>query len=312
MENLSLAIAVVFPLFFMMVLGYILKLVNIFNEMFLKQLNNLCFKIFLPTTLFTNIYNSDFSSSFKLDLVLFSVLAVVFSFALLMIVIPIIEKDNLNRGVIIQGSFRSNFILFGIPMTISLFGADNTGITSILIAFVVPFYNLFSIIALSMYSSEKKSKASVAKSVLCNPLIIASVLGIFCASLSLKLPDLLMNSVSSVANISTPLALIVLGGSFEFGKIGDYPKLLAISTLGKLVLLPGVFLSIAIYMGYRDLELVALLAMFASPTAVSSYTMAQSMKVNDVLAGQIVVFTSLFSVASICMWITVLKNFQLF
>ncbi len=191
MENLMLAISVVFPLFFMMSLGYYLKVVGIFNDDFLKQLNNLCFKVFLPVILFSNIYHSDFRSLFQPNLIIFALVAVVLSFGSLMILVPLIEKENINRGVMIQGIFRSNFILFGIPVTISLFGAENTGVASILIAFVVPFYNLFAIIALSFYSSEKKSKKAVAKSVLQNPLIIASVLGIFFASFSLKLPGMI-------------------------------------------------------------------------------------------------------------------------
>lgn len=311
MENFTLAINVVFPLFFMMALGYGLKIVGIFEDDFLKKLNNLCFKVFLPAVLFNNIYNSNFQELFQLDLILFAVSAVVLSFTLLMLLIPLVEKDNLNRGVVIQGIFRSNFILFGIPVTVSLFGAENTGVASILIAFVVPFYNLFAILALSMYSSEKKSKKAVVKSILCNPLIIASVVGIVFALFSLRLPAMVESSITSVGSIATPLALIVLGGGFEFGDMKSYPRLLILSVFGKLLLLPGIFLPLGVYFGFRGMELTALLAMLASPTAVSSYTMAQSMKVNDVLAGQIVVVGSLLSVLSMCFWITILKNYQL-
>lgn len=311
MEHFGLAVTVVFPLFFMMALGYLLKVVGIFQDLFLKQLNNLCFKVFLPVVLFCNIYNSDFNSLFDIKLILFSVISVIVSFLLLLVVIPLIEKDNFSRGVVIQGIFRSNFILFGIPVASSLFGAENTGVCSILIAFVVPFYNLFAIIALSMYSSQKKDKKEVIKSILCNPLIIASLVGIFFSAFDIPLPDLLFSSISSVGSIATPLSLIVLGGGFAFGEMGKYPKLLCLSLFGKLMLMPGIFLPLAVYMGYRNVELTAILAMFASPTAVSSYTMAQSMKVNDVLAGQIVVLGSLCSVVSICFWITLLKNFAL-
>lgn len=311
MEQLSLAITVVFPLFFMMALGYYLKVIGLFHEVFLNQLNNLCFKIFLPVVLFCNIYNSDFSTLFDVKLILFSVGSVTVSFLLLLFLIPKIEKEDNNRGVMIQGIFRSNFILFGIPVASSLHGIENTGVCSILIAFVVPFYNLFAIVALSMYSSEKKDISTVWKSILKNPLIIASCLGILFSGLGIVIPPLLMSSISSVGSIATPLSLIALGGGFAFGDLGKYPKKLCISLFGKLFAMPAVFLALAVALGYRNIELTAILAMFASPTAVSSYTMAQSMKVNDVLAGQIVVFGSLCSVVSICFWITLLKSYQL-
>ncbi len=311
MEHFTLAIQVVFPLFFMMSLGYYLKVVKIFQEEFLKQLNNLCFKVFLPIVLFSNIYHSDFHSLFQLDLILFAVVAVNLSFFLLFLLIPLIEKENVNRAVVIQGIFRSNFILFGIPVTASLYGGENTGVSSILIAFVVPFYNLLATVALSYYSSQKKSKKDILRSILRNPLILASFLGMFFALTQLKLPVMLSEALYSVGSIASPLSLIVLGGGFAFGELGKYPKQLSFSIVGKLLLMPALFLPLAIWYGFREMELTALLAMLASPTAVSSYTMAQNMKVNDVLAGQIVVLGSLLSVLSMCFWITLLKQHQL-
>ncbi len=43
--------------------------------------------------------------------------------------------------------------------------------------------------------------------------------------------------------------------------------------------------------GYRGVELTTLMIIFAAPTAISSFTMAQQMDSDSELAGQIVVFT---------------------
>lgn len=294
----------------MMALGYFLKVIGIFNELFLKQLNNLCFKVFLPLVLFINIYQSDFFELFSAKLILFAVSVVVISFLLLMIIIPGIEKENNNRGVMIQGIFRSNYILFGVPIAQTLYGNENTGTTAILIAFIIPLFNLLSVIALSVYSKQKQSLRQVLAEIVHNPLIIGSAVAFFFVLTNLRLPVLIEHTVTDISKVATPLALIVLGGSFQFKSIGKYKQQLSISVLCKLIVLPGIFIPIGILSGFRNIELAALMALFASPTAVSTFTMAQNANVNYELSGQIVVFDSMLSIASIFLWIMILKYFH--
>lgn len=294
----------------MMALGYFLKVIGIFNELFLKQLNNLCFKVFLPLVLFINIYQSDFFELFSAKLILFAVSVVVISFLLLMVIIPGIEKENNNRGVMIQGIFRSNYILFGVPIAQTLYGNENTGTTAILIAFIIPLFNLLSVIALSVYSKQKQSLRQVLAEIVHNPLIIGSSVAFFFVLTNLRLPVLIEHTVTDISKVATPLALIVLGGSFQFKSIGKYKQQLSISVLCKLIVLPGIFIPIGILSGFRNIELAALMALFASPTAVSTFTMAQNANVNYELSGQIVVFDSMLSIASIFLWIMILKYFH--
>lgn len=310
MNNLYLSVSVVLPLFFMMALGYFLKVIGIFNELFLKQLNNLCFKVFLPLVLFINIYQSDFFELFSAKLILFAVSVVVISFLLLMVIIPGIEKENNNRGVMIQGIFRSNYILFGVPIAQTLYGNENTGTTAILIAFIIPLFNLLSVMALSVYSKQKQSLRQVLAEIVHNPLIIGSAVAFFFVLTNLRLPVLIEHTVTDISKVATPLALIVLGGSFQFKSIGKYKQQLSISVLCKLIVLPGIFIPIGILSGFRNIELAALMALFASPTAVSTFTMAQNANVNYELSGQIVVFDSMLSIASIFLWIMILKYFH--
>ena len=73
-------------------------------------------------------------------------------------------------------------------------------------------------------------------------------------------------------------------------------------------MVPVVFLSIAIALGYRGPELGALLALYASPTAVTSFTMAEHMGGDGELAGQIVTVGSMLSLATIFAAIVILEN----
>ncbi len=309
MNDLYLALTVVFPLFFMMALGYYLNSRGMFTEDFLTRLNKLCFSVLLPFVLFLSIYNSDFSSQFSFGFVAYGSLAIFIAFLLLMFLIPKMVKENVDRGVVIQDVFRSNFVLFGIPVTQAIYGNDNISTTAILIAFVVPLFNILSVIALSAYSKEKKNLKDVIINILKNPLIISSMLGFIFAISGVKLPSLVVSSMSTVSQMASPLALIALGAGFKFSNVTKYLNQLVIIVLGKLVVLPLITLGVAVYLGFREKELVALMVMLATPVAVSSYTMAQSAGANEELAGQAVVMSSLLSVLTVFLWIFSLKSF---
>lgn len=309
MENFYLSFSVVFPLFFMLSLGYFLKSIKMFDTEFSNKLNSVCFKVFLPILLFVNIYNSTPNLQSYFKLIIYGMSAITIAFILLMFLIPKIVKNNYDVGVVIQGIFRGNFILFGIPVTASLYGSDNTGTTVVLIAFVVPLINVLSVIALQSFSDKKPDIKKIAIGVLKNPIVIASIIGFAFLLSGIKFPSYIESSLTSVSAITTPLSLIVLGSSFQFANLTKYLKLLIFSIIGKLVIMPMIFLPIALLLGFKGYDICALMAMLASPTAVSSYTMAQQADANDELAGQIVVIDSMCSIVTIFIWITILSPY---
>lgn len=311
MENLILSFNVVLPLFLMMILGYALKKINMFDEVTLKSMNNITFKAFLPTLLFHNVYKTNLDGVFNPQLMAFAAAAIIISFSLLCVLIPIIERDNAKRGVMIQGIFRSNFVIFGIPVIVSLFGEEFSGVTSLLIAVVVPLFNLLSVCSLEIFRGGKINIKNIIKGVITNPLIIASCIGLIFLLTGIKLPTPVEKTISDVSKIATPLSLILLGGSFKFSAYKKYVTQLVLCVLGRLIIIPGVFVPIAVSLGFRGVELACLLIMLSAPTAVSSFTMAQQMDADSELAGQIVVFTSGLSVVTVFLWIFILKQLAL-
>lgn len=311
MENLILSLNVVLPLFLTMSLGYLLKQLNMFNDSTLDIMNNVTFKSFLPLLLFYNIYKTDLKGSFNLNLITFTLICVVSLYLVLYLIVPLIEKDNKKRGALLQGLFRSNFVIFGIPVTESLFGSEKIGVTALLIAVVVPLFNILSVIALETFRGKKPDFKKILKGIIKNPLIIASCIGILSLLLNIKLPSSIEKTISDISKIATPLSLILLGASFKFNEIRKYIKQTSIAVIGKTLLIPSIMLPICVVLGYRDVELATLMIIFAAPTAVSSFTMAQQMDSDSDLAGQIVVFTSGFCVITVFIWIFILKQMNL-
>lgn len=311
MENLILSLNVVLPLFITISLGYFLKSLNMFDNNTLDTMNNITFKSFLPMLLFYNIYKTDLQGVFNLKLMIFSATCVIALYLILYLIVPLIEKDNKKRGALLQGLFRSNFVIFGLPITESLFGGEKVGVAALLIAVIVPLFNILSVIALETFRGGKPDFRKISIGIIKNPLIIASCLGILTLLLKIKIPTAIEKTISDVSKIATPLSLILLGASFKFGNIKKYLKQTTIAVVGKTILTPCIILPICIMFGYRGVELSTLMIIFAAPTAISSFTMAQQMDSDSDLAGQIVVFTSAFCVVTVFMWIFILKQSHL-
>ena len=311
MENLILSINVVLPLFLTMALGYVLKRLKMFDDNTLKVMNSITFKAFLPLLLFYNIYKTDLKGAINSKLICFALISVTLTFIVLCILIPLIEKDNKKRGVLIQGIFRSNFIIFGLPVACSLFSEAKVGVVAILIATVVPFFNMLAVISLEIFRCGKLDIKNTLKGIITNPLIITSAIGLFFLIFGIKLPTAIEKSISDISRIATPLSLILLGGSFSFTDVKAHLKQTIIGVTGRLIVVPSILMPISIWLGFRDIELIALMLIFASPTAISSFTMAQKMDGDSELAAQIVVFTSAFCILTVFLWIFTLKQFSL-
>ena len=312
MSSLLLSLEIVLPLFFLMAVGYIIKLTGLMNETSVKQINKVIFKIFLPLLVFRNIYNTELAASFNSHLLLYAIAGVLIQFLLSLCLAILLEKDNSRRGVMLQGMFRSNFVLFGIPISTALFGDTAAGLASILIAVIIPLYNVLAVVSLEAFNGRRPNIGKILIGIVTNPLIIASALGILFVIFQIPFPAPLYDTMEDLAGIATPLAFVILGASFSFGDVGRYIKETSIVLVAKLLVFPALFLSIALMLGFRGAPLAVLLTVFGSPIAVSSFTMAQQMGGDDKLAGQLVIFSFIFSIGTMFLLIFLLKQFAFF
>lgn len=313
MNNIILAFSVVFPIMVMMFVGYELRRFKIMDTPSLNIMNKLVFRVFLPILLFLNIYSLDPKEALNHDnakLVLFTSLSIIASTIIYHLVFSRLVKDRRKCSVMIQGIFRSNLVLFGIPIAASIYGANRIGVVSLLAAFIVPLVNILAVIILESYRGVKVNPYRLLLSILKNPLIIAALLAFLLLIFQINIPDIILSPFVSMSKVATPLAFIVLGGTFQFRRISINIKYLIVVVLGKLILMPGVVFSIAVVLGFRNEALVALIGAIASPTAVSSFTMAIEMDADGELAGQIVIVTSIVCIFTIFFWVLLLKSLQ--
>ena len=313
MENLMLSANAVLPMFMLLAAGFLSQKAGVLTREDVPRFNKVAFRIFLPCLLFYNIYCSDLSAAVKPGLIIYAVCGVLLVFAAAYLSVQHLVRREDWKGVIAQGIFRSNFVIMGIPIAQALVGADQLGAVTVLIAVVVPLFNFLSVYVLERFRGGNVNVRKVLLEVAKNPLIISSLLGILCQLLGIRLPHLLEQTVSSLSVIASPLQLFLLGAFFRFDGLGRYLKPLTAVTTVKLFVTPALLLGTAALLGIRGGDFVGLIGIFASPTAVNSFTMVQQMDCGDAeLAGNIVVMTSAVSILSFFLWILIFKNFGIF
>ena len=304
MENLLVSVNVVLPLFLMMALGYVLKALHFYDDTLLSKMNNLVFKVFLPILLFTDLYATDLEQVFNPRLILYAALSVLAAFFLSVAFACIAEKNNRIRSALIQGIFRSNFIIFAR----SIYGETAAASAAILIAVIIPMFNILTVTEMEIFRGGSVNISSILKGIATNPLIIGCVIGFLFLFFKISLPTVIADTLSSLASVATPLALMILGGSIKFSKTKGYFRQIIYGLAGKLIVVPAIFLLIAVMLGFRQQELAVLVALYCSPVAVSSFVMAQQMDSDGDLAGQFVVLGAALSVVTVFLWVFLLKS----
>ena len=315
MENIIVSFNVIAPVFFLMVLGYLLvNYTSLADRKLTKQANAIVFKIFLPCMLFYNVYQSDIGAEIhsRIKLCIWAAGGLLILFVLLCLIVPKVVKQENQQGVVIQGIFRSNYVIFGVAVVQNMYGSKSTTTAAILSAILVPMYNFLAVVALSIFGEKRETDwKKIILDIVKNPLIISSVLGIIFSMLGIRLPTAVDTTVQDLAKLSTPIAFMILGGDLDFSKVKGNLKVASVVLTIKLVILPLIMIPMIVMMGYRDADLLSGLLAYQTPVAVSSYIMAQQAGADGQLAGQLVVFSSVLSIFTLFVTIFILRTMGL-
>ena len=311
MQSFIISLNAVFPIAMMILLGILLKKYHFVSESTFSEINRFVFTFCLPVTLFLNIAETDLSDHSNMNMVLFCIIVDLILAFLSILCMKKVNLPSAKKGVLVQDFVRTNIVILGLPIAQSIYGADKVGVTSILIAWIVPTTNLLAVLVLEHYSDRKANLKGTIISILKNPIIIGALVGLCSKMIGLKLPTFAMNSLKMLNQISTPLALIALGGLFKFSSLKENAKILVIFDVIKMFILPSIIIGLAVLFGFRGVPLISIVIFFAGPAAVSSYSMAVQMGADGELAAQLVVVTTLTVIFSLMVLLTILGNLGL-
>ena len=313
-ENVLFSLNSTLPLFFVMVLGYVLYQKKFLSDGFVAGANKFVFYVALPVQLFRDLGSTDVRATFDGAYVLFCFAVTLGSILTLWALAKLCLKNKSLVGEFVQVCYRSSAAILGSAFLQSIYG--DASMSSLMILGSVPLYNVMAVVILTLESPDAAQTGSMAaklkksiRGIVTNPILLGIAAGFAWSLLGLPMPAMLNKTLSNVAGLTSPLALLVIGAGFMGRKALGYLRPTAAATVVKLMLLPALFLPLAVHFGFTDEKLVALLVMLGSISTPACYVMAKQMGHEGVLTGSVCVTTTLFSAFSLTFWLFVLRSF---
>ncbi|MBW2477550.1 MAG: AEC family transporter, partial [Deltaproteobacteria bacterium] len=311
--DFNFALLITAPIFFILALGVLFKRIGLVTEDFARIGSDLVFKVTLPCLLFVKLVKTDFLNGLPVALIVYALLATVLLFLVLDRLIAPQLHTSQDRGVFVQGAFRSNMGIIGLAYCLSAFGEGVVTAASIYLAFMTTLFNVLAVITLTRHRGQavgEKSVRYILQGIVKNPLILAIVAGVFISLANVHIPDILLNTGSYFAQMTLPLALLCAGATIRLQEFQtSRPLYWAVSA--KLLIIPLLITAGGVVVGLRGETLGVLYLMCAAPTAAASYPMAQAMNANHHLAAAIIAATSIGSLLSTTLGIFLLRQLGL-
>ena len=313
MQNIIFTAQVVAPVFLIIAIGYILKKGGIVNDKFVNVTSKFVFNVSLPALIFFNLAVIDLSKTFDIAEIIFIYLFLILSFIIIWVLAKIFIRQGRDLGTFIHGSFRSNFAIVGFAVISSVFGIEALGKSSLILAFLLPINNILAVIALTVPNRKGSSinLSSIIKEILTNPLILSVIVALPFSYFHISIHPVITQTGDYLSSIALPLALVGIGANLNIKALSEASLYAFISSGIKLIVLPLIGTFLAFELGFRGQDLGILFILFACPTAIVSFIMADAMGANSKLAGNIVLITTLGSIITITIGLFLLKEFSL-
>ena len=312
LQNLIICVNAVIPQAVFLAIGIIIKKGKMVTAEEVKRITAFTFKLLYPFMMFDNLYGKNLEENMNWPLVIYVVGLLAVLIAGSYSAVCAFEKEAYNRGAMIQAIFRSNIVLMGLPVAINLFGKDNVTEVAVVLLFIVPLYNIMSVIILEKFRGGRTSILAMVRKVITNPIIMGAIAAVIVLSLGIEVPEIIMQPVTSLADATNPISMVLLGASLDIHGIREDRKRVLFCVIGKLVIVPAIGIGGALLLGFEGVALIAVVLMVASPTALASFAMASSMGSNGGLAGEAIVFSTIFSCVTMPVWLFILKTMGLF
>lgn len=300
MDSFLMAARVVIPMAMLMAVGIVVRMTKIAEPGTMKKVDTLIFKVFTPCLVFYNVYTTDLTNLTNPGFLLYGIFGLAVSFCAALILFRVIPQRP-TATAFAQSMIRPNYIIFGAAVAQSIYGEGNIGLVMLMGAVAIPVYSIMAAVILEYGRGGNPTPGQLFLAVLRNPIFVGTALGLVVNLSGLRLPELVSEVVQDLGGIATPLSFLSIGVGLSFTA---YPKkaLVAAAVAVRLVLIPLVFVTGGVLLGFQGAQLCALMILFAAPAAVASYPAAVAMGADGEFAGQLVAYSTIFCLPTIFLW----------
>lgn len=309
MSNFLYSLNATLPIFLIIILGKVLYKLRVIGDDFVKSTDRYVFYVALPVLVFKDLTENNIQSNFNIGYVGFCFFVTLIVILSIWGLTELFMKEESEKGAFIQASYRSSAAILGLAFIDNMY--SDAGMAPLMIIGAVPLFNIFAVIILTIKGNNSVQKPDLKTTiinVMKNPILLGILIALPFAFLGIQFPAFISKGINYISGTASPLALFSIGAGFEGRKAIKKLKPTVIATFIKLFLLCALFLPLAVYLGYRNQELIAILIMLGSPATVSCYIMAKNTNNDAVLTSSIIVLTTLLSSVSLTMWIYILRS----
>lgn len=287
-------------LFIVIALGYILNRIGIFDQVLNKKLTTLLLSVTTPALILNSVLANENTASISeitmVCIVAFAVFLIlpIISFGL----VKAMRIPKKQQGLYMFMTVFSNVGFMGFPVMQAIFGDAAIFYTAIFnMVFNLLLFTLGIIIM--NYGNDNKVQLNL-KRVL-SPGVIASFIALLIYFTKLTFPVVIVNTVNMVGNITTPIAMLLIGSTLAnmaikevFNDIRIYPY-----TFIKQIIIPILAFPILQFFIQDTYLLGVTFIIIAMPVANSAVLFATEYGGDIKLAAKTVFLTTLVSVATI-------------
>lgn len=245
--------------------------------------------------LFVNVSASDLGALAEFKTIAIGICGTAIVIAIFIVWSQLRVHNPLDRGVVIQGAFRSNMGIIGLAYCANAYGEDGITYASIFLGTLTIFYNLLCVIILNVYANNKIDIKRIVLGIISNPIILGIVAGLAVSFFRVPVPQMLSTSLGYFAQLTLPLALLCTGASLRFTSLGKEWKLVVLACFGKCIVYPVVLVGLALWFDVRGVSLGVIFLMSVSPSATAGYIMVRKIGGNHGLAAQIIACSTIVS-----------------
>ncbi|MBE0406140.1 AEC family transporter [Psychrobacter sp. AOP22-C1-22] len=307
------AMTIVLPNLFLMGLGFFMQRRGEASQAFIDQASSFVFNYCLPCLLFFSVVDSDVDYAKQITLIMAGILVTFILFIGSEIYAKYFISKPADQGVFVQGIFRSNMAIIGLATVANAYGEAGLSIGAVYMGVVTILFNILAVITLSRVSKSADDtwvsrSTMVVKKLFTNPLIIALVAAFAYKALPLPpITGVIHTTGDLLAAVALPLALICAGASIDLKSMLHPSGLSMQASIGRIVIAPIVAIAVGLSFGLSGVHMGVLFLMVASPAAAASYVMAKAMGGNDVLAANILAFTTVVGLFGMAIGAAILR-----
>ena len=286
------------PVFALILLGALLRRFALLTPEGWMALERITYFVLFPPVLFMSIIGGSFAGEETARMALALGLANLAMSALMILIRPLLPATGAQFSSIFQAGLRWNsYVALGVIT--SLMGKPGVALAAVAFAVMVPLNNLFSVLVITRYASHAPAPiGKIARSIAANPLIIATLSGIFFAIFAIPLPKPAEDILNLLGQGTVAVGLLCVGAALDFGSMGSAKAGLAAGVILRVAVMPALTFGLCLLMGVSHQALLVGLITVSAPVATSAYILARQLGGDATLMANLTTLTTLASLVS--------------